>query len=181
MGIVKAGAQGSFGNIDELGNLGVGEPLDIAEVHDFLVGRGELGDGAGELAAQVLHLSLAHRVGLEIGIGQLGILFKRVAVFIVIQAEAALALALAQVVAGSVQRNGLEPGVERAVPLEVTKRMECFEKGFLRYIVGIGFAVKHLDEHGIELAAVASDKLIIRTGASIERVLDELLICQLGV
>ena len=42
VGIVKAGAQGAFRDIDELGNLGVGEPLDIAEIHDFLMGRGEL-------------------------------------------------------------------------------------------------------------------------------------------
>ena len=59
--------------------------------------------------------------------------------------------------------------------------MEGLEKGFLSHIVGIGLAVEHLDEHGIELAAVASDKLIIRTGAPLERVLDELLIGQLGV
>ena len=59
--------------------------------------------------------------------------------------------------------------------------MEGLEEGFLSHIVGIGLAVEHLDEHGIELAAVAPDKLIIRTGTPLERVLDELLIGQLGV
>ena len=58
VGVVKAGTEGAFGDIDELGNLGVGEALDIAEIHDFLVGRRELGDGARRLASSGKFIAL---------------------------------------------------------------------------------------------------------------------------
>ena len=54
--------------------------------------------------------------------------------------------------------------------------MECFEEGFLGHIVGICLAVEHLDEHGIELAAVASNQLVVCTRLAGKSARYELLI-----
>ena len=48
---MQARAQSPFGDIDELGNLRVTQPLNIAEVDDLLMGRGELADGVREFFA----------------------------------------------------------------------------------------------------------------------------------
>ena len=112
VGIVQAGAQCALRDVDEFGNLWVGKPLDIAEVHYLLVGRGKLGNGACQFTTQVFYLGLTDGVGFQIGISQLGILLQGIAFFIIVQAEASLTLTLAQVVAGVVQGNGVEPGVE---------------------------------------------------------------------
>ena len=114
VGVEDTGAQGSLRDVEEFGYLLVGEPHNVAERHDFPVGRRELVEGLTETFLDVCDVSATHGVGIQSLVGKLTVFFEGCAVFIIIDAEGIFSFAFAQEVAGLVGCNRVEPGVKGA-------------------------------------------------------------------
>ena len=128
--------------------------------NDFPVFSGKFLQCFVDFELQFIQMGTAFRVRPVRFIRHVHVLFRMVAVLVVVQTVGHSAVAFFQEVSGVVDGNGVQPCVKGALSIKVAQGPVGFGERFLGDVIGIVVVVRHLVQGSMEFAAVANDKFV---------------------
>jgi hypothetical protein len=160
----ETGFDGAEVEVEDLGDLFVGEAFDFAEDDDGSEGLRELAEGVFETLAGLVLDDLI--VGGVVGIGEGGAEAERVAFCVCVGVVAGVDGDLltfvtgppTALVGGFAKSNAVEPGAEAGVAVEAADAAEDLDEDFLGEIGGVGGVVNVAGDEGVERLMILGDE-----------------------